>query len=102
MASTVGREVWRRRRGLEARYLRLLLSLHAVEVRLDHHRDELLERHRRLPTELRRRLRRVGDEKVDFRRTKEALVLHHELPIVEAHAADGGIAELANRVGLAH
>src|SRR5581483_7705831 len=42
-----------------------------LEVGIHHHIDEPLERDLRLPAELRARLRRVGDEQIDFGRAHE-------------------------------
>ena len=49
-------------------------ALGQFEVRFDHHFSQLLELHFRRPTELAFRLRRVADQQIDFRRTKESLI----------------------------
>src|SRR5882757_6801710 len=53
-------------------------------VRIHHHADEFAERHLRLPAEVVLRLRRIGDEKFDFRRPDELGRMAHMRLVVEA------------------
>ena len=69
----------------------------SLEIRVDHHLDQLLEGHLRPPPELLRRFRRIGDEKVDFGRPEELRILLHIVAIVEANVTERGFAEIAHR-----
>ena len=64
------------------------------EVGLDHHLDERVEAHRRLPAELLARLGRIADEQIDLGRPVELRDRVHEVAVVETDRLERGLAEL--------
>jgi len=65
---------------------------------VDHRRDELFERRRRLPRQLGARPRRIADEQVDLGGTEQALVGDHVVSPIETGMAERDLAQLAYRV----
>jgi hypothetical protein len=73
-----------------------------VHVGVDHHGDELGERHPGLPAELGAGLRGVPDQQVDLGRPEESRVDDHQLgPVLDADPGEGDVQELADGVRLA-
>src|SRR6266478_3022115 len=72
--------------------------LQALEVRVHHQLDELLESDRRLPSELALRLGCIADQHVYFCRTNECRVDVDVLLTVQSCAGEGDLAEFPHRV----
>src|SRR5712692_3548217 len=71
---------------------------HAIEIGIDHHRDQPGEIDGRFPSELAARFGAVADEMLDLSRTNQPRIEPDVLPPVEADMAEGDLDELANRM----
>ena len=82
-------------------FFELCILFVGLEVRINHHGDELFEADFGLPTELGGCLGWITDQQIDFGRAIEALVDNDIVLVVEADMTKGYFAEAPDRIGLA-